>query len=369
MDIKVITRHAPTNYGSLLQSIATINVIESLGHKCEIIDYRSKYERGLKARFIYYKKRNGGHLSIKEFARSILSWLMDIAANHRFSAMRKKYVAMTPDMMTTEQLSELQADAFVTGSDQVWGPASGGDFDPAYFLNFVVDRPKLAFAASFGKAKFNDGIIAEYKDLLSSYTAIAVREKSAVDIIESMGFTRPQQVLDPTLLLDSRQWCNIIAPSTKIPSHDYILIYQIHNDPCVGEYARKLGRRLNMPVYRVSPSIHQIFRPGKLKYLPHLDRFIALINGAKLMVTDSFHGTAFAINFNTPLVEILPNNDTGTRNMSILELTGLTDRIVTDFNDLEMPMRPIDFNKVNRIIDEERIKSIKTLREMLETVD
>ena len=39
MQIKVITRHTPNNYGSLLQSIATLRVIESLGHQCEIIDY------------------------------------------------------------------------------------------------------------------------------------------------------------------------------------------------------------------------------------------------------------------------------------------------------------------------------------------
>lgn len=49
MDIKVITRHAPSNYGSLLQSIATIKIIERFGHKCEIIDYIRNDERGLKA--------------------------------------------------------------------------------------------------------------------------------------------------------------------------------------------------------------------------------------------------------------------------------------------------------------------------------
>ena len=47
MKIKVITRHAPSNYGSLLQSIATIKVIEGMGHDCEIIDYQRPDERGL----------------------------------------------------------------------------------------------------------------------------------------------------------------------------------------------------------------------------------------------------------------------------------------------------------------------------------
>ena len=39
MKVAVITRHAITNYGSLLQAFATQQVIESLGHECEIIDY------------------------------------------------------------------------------------------------------------------------------------------------------------------------------------------------------------------------------------------------------------------------------------------------------------------------------------------
>ena len=39
MKVAVITRHAITNYGSLLQAFATQQVIENLGHECEIIDY------------------------------------------------------------------------------------------------------------------------------------------------------------------------------------------------------------------------------------------------------------------------------------------------------------------------------------------
>ena len=39
MKVAVITRHAITNYGSLLQAFATQYVIEELGHICKIIDY------------------------------------------------------------------------------------------------------------------------------------------------------------------------------------------------------------------------------------------------------------------------------------------------------------------------------------------
>ena len=39
MKVSVITRHAPSNYGSLLQTIATKTIIERLGHTCEVVDY------------------------------------------------------------------------------------------------------------------------------------------------------------------------------------------------------------------------------------------------------------------------------------------------------------------------------------------
>ena len=44
MDIKVITRHAPSNYGSLLQSIATLRVFKKLGHDCTVIDEKMSKE-------------------------------------------------------------------------------------------------------------------------------------------------------------------------------------------------------------------------------------------------------------------------------------------------------------------------------------
>lgn len=83
------------------------------------------------------------------------------------------------------------------------------------------------------------------------------------------------------------------------------------------------------------------------------------------MLTDSFHGTAFAINFNIQFLEILPNNKTGVRNQSILQLTGLQDRIVTDFNDFSMAEKRIDYIRVNKVLEEERVKSVEKLKDII----
>ena len=83
------------------------------------------------------------------------------------------------------------------------------------------------------------------------------------------------------------------------------------------------------------------------------------------MITDSFHGTAFALNFNKQFIEILPNTKTGSRNQSILNLTGLADRIVTDYEDFSIANRKIDYVKVNNILQREREKSLNIIKKML----
>ena len=80
----------------------------------------------------------------------------------------------------------------------------------------------------------------------------------------------------------------------------------------------------------------------------------------------SFHGTAFAINFNTPFVEVLPNNNTGTRNMSILRMTGLSHRILRDEEDIQLAKNKVDFTEANEVLKEKRIESLEILKKMIE---
>lgn len=101
-------------------------------------------------------------------------------------------------------------------------------------------------------------------------------------------------------------------------------------------YAKKFADSVGLPLYRISPSLHQITRGGKFIYLPDLGDFLSFIKNCTYFITDSFHGTVFALIFNKQFVEILPNNNTGSRNQSILQLTGLMDRIIIDFNDFSI---------------------------------
>lgn len=371
MNVKVITRHSPSNYGSLLQSIATVKTIEGLGHDCSIIDYQRPDERGLKGVLTQVNCKAGFGNPLKKLAYLSIRYPIEKFAQVRFDRMRKKYLKMTSRCSSHVDLEKISADAFITGSDQVWGPMMNGVYDSAYFLQFVgKDSRKLAYAASFGKTKFDESTVAAYKKMLSEYDKIAVREKSAVSLLEEWGLNNCLgQVLDPTLLLDKNQWTNLLIKKNDFDKYKdlkYILVYQIHNDPKLSGYAKRLAKNTGMELLRVNPMLHQALRGGKFICSPDLSEFLSLVANASCIVTDSFHGTCFSINFGKQFIEILPNNATGTRNQSILELTGLSDRILCDFNDYSLVDKVIDYGKVNELLEAERRKSLEVIRSMIQ---
>ena len=364
MNIAVITRHAISNYGSLLQALATQRLAEALGHTCEIIDYiREDESYRNQEKTLLKGKPSFSNNFLKRVVYLALRQPESIIAGKRFAKMRKTYLNTTKLYSDIEQMQndKPQADVYMTGSDQVWGPVMDGTYDSAYCLSFTADSDcRIAFAASFGRTKFTQETEAIYKKWLSRYEAIAVREDSAVQLLATWGI-QAQQVVDPTLVLDHTYWDTLALP---IKEQKYILIYQIGHNKKMDAYAKAVAQRAGLPLVRVSASFHQCVRGGKFKFCPDIGKFLSYIKNAQCLITDSFHGTAFALNFNTPFVEVLPG-ETSTRNMSILRLTGLTDRILKDENDVDLAFKPIDFTHANEVLTEKRKESLSILKEML----
>lgn len=365
MKVNVITRHFISNYGSLLQAIATQQAIEDLGHSCEIIDYIRDDEHYKNSELTQLKNKPSWYNNpLKRFAYLLLRQPSSVIAGKAFEKAQKKHLNLTKRFTSIDELRKenLNADVYITGSDQVWGPVIDGSYDNAYGLSFINNVKKVSYAASFGRVDFNNEIEEYYKKLLAEYTYLTAREDSAVEIIKNFGYD-VEQSLDPTLLLDKNYWSKYVQPNKN---GKYILIYQIHNDSRLGEYAKKIAKGKGIKLIRISASYHQIIREGKFKYNPSVEEFLTYIKNAECLITDSFHGTAFAINFNTNFVAVMPNSKTGSRNISILNLTGLKGRLLTDFDNLELADKKIDYNKVNEILDIERKKSLSILKKIIE---
>jgi len=366
MKVSVITRHAVANYGSLLQAIATQRVIEDLGCSCEIIDYLPDCELPSRIEPEALKlKPEWNKNPLKRMAYLALRQPSALISGAYFKKWRNKHLKLTKRYSSLEALKndKPSADIYMTGSDQVWGPAAGKSYDETYFLNFLEKSDKkIAYAASIGHLNLEGEEKAKIAELLKDYSAISVREASAVEQLKEMEISS-SSVLDPTLLFDKSFWNSFIEKKKK--SDKYILVYQIHNNPKLSEYAKLVSEKTGLSIVRVSVNFHQIFRCGSFKWLPDIGEFLAYIRDASLVITDSFHATAFSINFNVPFVEVLSQNGTQCRNQSILNLTGLEDRIITDFKSVDLINKPIDYKRVNGIIEDFRKDSLETLKNMM----
>ena len=365
--IAVITLHRVRNYGSVLQTYATQKVLSDLNTDPVIIDYYRKDQKDdvlldntIKASGVFNKNfltRMVGKIILKKSINNQLKVYNDFL-NKNVKLTKNKYYSL-------EELKENTpvADIYMTGSDQVWNSSWNKGIDKAYFLDFVPKgKRRVAYSGSFGKEKLDDEEKEITKEMLEKYEYLGVRESSAKEIINDLGIKKNvEHVLDPTLLLDKKEWekFEIDIPEKE---KEYILVYQLNSrNKEFDKYVKNLSKNKNIKVIRVSNQIYQKLKYGKFVNCPSVEEFISYFLNAKYIVTDSFHATAFAINFNKQFVDIFPPKFSK-RLQSILDLTGLQDRRITDFNNFDIIEKKIDYKKVNKIMENERKKSIEFLK-------
>lgn len=365
LKIELVTLQDVPNYGSVLQAYATQKAIEALGYNCEIIRYTPERmtKLGMLKNIKHKNSKFEKSLLLRTAARIII-FPSYIKRFHTFKQFRKQYLHETKYKFKTN--SELKAhtpkaDIYCTGSDQVWNSSWNGGIDKALFLDFAPRNKKsIAYAASFGKNKLSTSEKAETKKLLSKYSYLSVRESSAVELLKDLGFNSTH-VVDPTLLLSGNEWRKL--SSNKFKNEKYVLVYNLNRNNKIDAYAQKIAKEKGLKVKYLSYQLHEKYKKGKVYCSPSINDFLALIDNAKLVVSDSFHATAFSSNLNTNFAIVLPNKYS-TRLDSILYQLNLQDRIIK--NDEKLPN--IDFAPVNQKLASMREESLTWLKNALEGV-
>lgn len=377
--IGIITILKVNNYGAELQAYAMQAYLRKAGYDAEIIDYLFYKNKGHKAtkgsRPIFHFPLSA---KIKErlyplimSIKGICNKEADKARKANFAKFHEDNTAMSPTYHSVKELyaAKLPYDIYMTGSDQVWNPGIYSSIAP-YFLTFAPKgKKRIAYAASFGVAKIPEYAKDYYRQRLDKYDAIGVREKNAVDIVRQLSSTRAEWVLDPTLLLGKEEWMKVAKPTNEDISGKYILIYEL--TPC--QYIRRLADHLHQAtgwqIVRICKGANR--EDKELKIINVTDagpaEFLYLFANASAVVTNSFHGTAFSINFQRDFYTVTPaRKQNNSRQKSILELFGLTDRLLPE--DAQMPQTDklhIDYAPVREILQRERGKSAKFLNDAI----
>lgn len=323
MKIGLVTIYHVPNYGSVLQAYATQMLLKSLGYDCEIIQYkypnRWHFDNG-------FPKPNNLKIFLHKFG---------LRTSHRgeikINLFRKRFLNFTRLFNSLEDLrAQDWADfgCFIAGSDQVWN-AKYVLGDSVFMLSFVPPEiPRLSFSSSFALKELPDNLIPKYRYELSQFRALSVREENGKQIIiQQLKINKDVFVcLDPTLLLDKTQWLKIIPRSRFNKKAPYILLYMLNYAfeprPYVYEILAHYQKRLNCTIRAIAG----YSKSYNLNMMDMSDvsvpEFIDLFANADLIVTSSFHGTAFGINFGRPLISLVPNNNDDDRQTSFLRRIG-----------------------------------------------
>lgn len=366
--IGVITLHRTVNYGSVLQAYATQYVLEELGYEVEIIDYYPErlHMKGMLKRIKNKNEKLKKSVLLRTAARIIIfpSYIKRFWIFKRFV---KKHLKLSEKTYLTEQELEKEvpsADLYCTGSDQVWNVGWNEKIDEAFFLKFTPNSKKrIAYSASFGKSTLEEWEKEKTKELLDRYSHIAMREKSGVEILKELGIKDGIQVLDPTLLLTKADWEKLI--SKKYENERYIFMYNINHSSELTKYAIELAKKKDLKLKTVGYNYHECVRTKGAKCNIKVEEFLSLIANAEYVLTDSFHCIAYSINFNKNVLVEYPHKFS-TRLASIVELTGLGNRVINDYKDFSICEREIDYDYANNILEEERKKSIEYLKKAIE---
>lgn len=344
MKIGVITIEKVNNYGAELQATATIKVLQGMGYETEIIDYcyyknwNFKDTRisapfvsmNVKGRLMYWVK----YRLVNRIVAKILPLLYPTVKRrirrfedfHKINTrMSKRYLSM-PELYQTK----MDYDVYVVGSDQVWNPSASSSIEP-YFLTFAPkEAKKISYASSFGVSNIPASLYEKYKKLLSNIDYLSVREQTGVCLVKTLTGRDATCVLDPTLLLNKKQWGNIMLAYPHMPSR-YILVYQLLPSETLPSLAKSIAEEMKCPIYYLAKRAYAVNAPNGMRVIKDAGpaEFLWLIKNASCVVTNSFHGTAFSVNFCTPFYTVL-NSKRGSnaRITSLLNSVNLMGRIV-----------------------------------------
>lgn len=353
------------NYGSVLQAYALSATLNKMGYDAFVIDYFKDEVKEL----YQIIKPNTSKYNFLTNCYSRLHYSQLLMKQKRYADFREKYIPKTSTHYTEHcQLlaNPPKADCYICGSDQVWNTQIN-DFDNSYLLDFVKSGKKISYAASgITKNTPNSGI-----DMIASalehFDAVSVREEIGKERINKRIGDNAIRVLDPVLLLTPEEWRSVLAQHffDDLPRKDsYMFCYfagGISKD--FEKYTVRLAKKMGLKRILIMPEWRNVFRSGEKYYQAGPLEFLALLNSAEIVCTNSFHGTALSILLNKPFVIGLHSPFSEDRISTLLNSCGLIEREIDPAIDEPDAMaEQIDFAKSNSVIQAERERSINWLK-------
>ncbi len=347
-----------TNYGSALQSWALSETIKKYGVIPVLIDYCPDVLKDKDAlnpfRNMWDKDEESRRMcELSMPAIKTNYYKFDDFYTNRFNRTKKTYYSNSfNEVVNDEELS-----GFVCGADTIFCVDEFG-IDDGYYANYscMKNGCSVSYAASFGDSHFNEETYKLLDNRLQNFKAIGIRENGMVPYIKERVNVPVSKVIDPTLLLEKEEYEKIITNNNI--EDKYLLLYSRRYNKKMFDYAEKVAKEKNLKIVDISLRADMKDK-HIMSYDSGVEEFLGLIKNAEFVVTNSYHGMIFAIQFEKEFV-IFSREQCDTKIIEVLDMVNLKDRMM--ITGLENINNLIDYDSVKKTIAIEREKSLNFLK-------
>jgi len=356
-----------TNYGSALQSWALCQAINQLGNEkwqAVLVDYcpdvlqdknplnplKHMWDTDEESRMMCTLSLPAIRENAKKF---------DTFFSSRFCKTKKAYTSVNfQDIISDEDIN-----GFVCGSDTIFCIDEFKGFDDGYYANYpcMKNGYSVAYAASFGDSHFTTETYKILNERLQNFKAIGLRENAMLPYVKTHTSVPVQKVLDPTLLLTPKDYDTITAPIQS--ENPYLLLYARRHNPQMSAYAEELAAKNNWEIIEISLRATNA-KHHRMFYEAGIEEFLSLVKHAQFIVTNSFHGMIFSIQYRKNFC-IFSREQCDSKITELLDSFGLLQHLMVTGKET-MPIA-IDYNDVHKKIEIARTQSLNFLKYELET--
>ncbi len=370
--------HYGENYGGMLQAYALQRCVKEEGYDCHIISNDFLYQKAPVSKIKRLKNK------LKKIIKNPISSVKRSRAMHlydeekklrsaRFREFASKNLVVDQTGYTCyEQYVEAppEYDVYLCGSDQIWNPNLYNK-NGFCFAGFAPEESvKISYASSLGVSSVTEQQAAFMKPYLQRLDVISTRESEGSKIVEDLTGKPVRTVLDPTLLLNAEQWDDVAAK--PLINQPYVFCYLFGERDYIARVKKQIKELTGMETVCLPYVAREMAGDDVKIFDAGPAEFVSLIKNAALVVTDSFHATAFSVNLKTPFISLcrFSKNDAismNSRMTTILGTVGLMDRLIDEEDEITKDMLfNIDFEKAHELLRARREEDIDFLKNAIE---
>lgn len=330
MKIGIVTVYDAVNYGSYLQAFSLQEFLKSLGHEVVFIRHSSlTYTKWrIKCLFTYNPKK----------------WMFKSKFCLGYFRDWKKFKTVN---------SSQKLDMAIIGSDEMW-QLKNMTLEPLelFWGKGINTDVVITYALCSNDTTFEDTLKYPFiADAIKRIKKISFRDEVTKEAYGKYLSEEPAMCIDPTFLVDLKAY----TPN-KLNLGDYILVYTYGFTDEMIKKVKQLSMDLNIPI--ISAAQNFSWCDSSVPASPL--EFLELIQKAKYVVTDTFHGTVLSIIYHKNFVSFASHKP---KVLNILKQMRLEERNAMVKESLtEIMKTKIDYDNCDRIIDEKKEYSIRYLK-------